>query len=77
MAQGPSPQVLQVEDTPAYVQKTAGQLQFLRLLVLYVVNSFTGTALKIIKVLGIDELLQKATPALQTVLAVLVRKYPV
>ncbi|KAK9833740.1 hypothetical protein WJX74_004532 [Apatococcus lobatus] len=73
MAQGSCPGEVQIEDCPAYVEKTAVQLQLLRLLVLYVVNSFTGTALTVIKTLGIDKLLQNALPFLQTGLAVLVR----
>ena len=74
MAHCPSPGAIQIEDTPAFEQKTAGQLEFLRLLVLYIINSFTGTALTVIKKLGIDKVLQKATPTLRIALAVLVRK---
>ena len=59
---------------PASVQKTAENLQLSRLVVLYAVNSLTGTTLTVIKKLGIDKLLQKATPGLRAGLAMLVRK---
>ena len=62
------------EGIPASVQKTAEHLQLSRLFVLYAVNSLTGTTLTVIKKLGIDKLLQKATPGLRAGLALLVRK---
>ena len=74
MVQRPTLGVMQVEDTPVYLEKTAAQLEFLRLLVLYVISSFTGNTLTIIKLLGLDKLLQIATPVLRRVLAVLVCK---
>ena len=76
MVQRPPMGVVQVEDvqvdSPVYLQKTVAQLEFLRLLVLYVISSFTGNTLTLMKLLGLDKLLQIITPVLRVVLAVLV-----
>ena len=62
------------KDETACAQKADAKFYFPHYLVLYAVTTLTGTILKIVQKLRIDQLLQNITPSLRAAAAVLVCK---